>query len=519
MRDFTFKAYIPQLVIAAFTVFILFSSTASPFTFVYPEFDSAVYLYVSKMWARGYIPYADVWDNKGPVLYFINTLGYVLLGGFGPWLVQLACCYLTALFAYKVSLNLGCGKAAGVAAGFYMAAVTYTLHWGGVISEEYGLPAMMATLYITSCVHTQKRFFKWRETLVIGVLCGYTLLIRVNLVALWAALVLFVFGYLVYKKSFVTLIRHALLFLAGVAGVALPFAVYFLYHGALDDLVFAVFTSSMGLLYNSLLGNLYSGVNTFFRLTCGAYAVIIIYFSVALLRAVYAEKGKKEPIEPLFLLCWLGISTVANSVSGYDYPHYAILYVPIICIPICRLLRVACSVFKDEGFKSKLKQAGGAAFIVMLLLFQQPDLFYAWSTYNGKSLLTGRLERDSVADYILENTAETDMVATVGWLPHINYLTMRPLASPHFYILTEASLSPAVLNQINSRAFDDICDKKPAVIVETVVLRENFLDSGDFWRDYEWVVRYNKLLETDYALAATDGEALVYRRNATDDYR
>ena len=40
--------------------------------------DSGVFIYTGKQVLDGKIPYLDVWDHKGPLLYYINAFGLLL---------------------------------------------------------------------------------------------------------------------------------------------------------------------------------------------------------------------------------------------------------------------------------------------------------------------------------------------------------------------------------------------------------------------------------------------------------
>ena len=71
-------------------VFIsLFSPTTSPFYPFVEQLDSCFFQVVGWNWANGGVAYLTAWDQKGPVIYFINMLGYLLLGSkVGVWFLQ-----------------------------------------------------------------------------------------------------------------------------------------------------------------------------------------------------------------------------------------------------------------------------------------------------------------------------------------------------------------------------------------------------------------------------------------------
>jgi len=51
----------------------------SPMFITFPSRDSGVFMYIGKGILSGNIPYRDYWDHKGPVIYFINALGMLLM--------------------------------------------------------------------------------------------------------------------------------------------------------------------------------------------------------------------------------------------------------------------------------------------------------------------------------------------------------------------------------------------------------------------------------------------------------
>ena len=74
-----YKKWSDHLVIGLFiTIFMLISaSTTSPlFDNVY-GWDSAYFRYIGTSILNGKTPYVDIWDNKGPVFYFIQAIGAI----------------------------------------------------------------------------------------------------------------------------------------------------------------------------------------------------------------------------------------------------------------------------------------------------------------------------------------------------------------------------------------------------------------------------------------------------------
>src|SRR3972149_2535829 len=56
----------------------------------YPGRDGGIFLYIGSLILKGRIPYLDVWENKGPLVFYINALGLFLPNGsrWGVWFLE-----------------------------------------------------------------------------------------------------------------------------------------------------------------------------------------------------------------------------------------------------------------------------------------------------------------------------------------------------------------------------------------------------------------------------------------------
>ena len=158
-----------------------------------PDRDSGVFLYMGERILQGETPYLDVWDHKGPLIYFINALGVRLQPGgeSGIWLLE-----AVALCATGVALFWGLKAAFGKKA----AIVSTALFYGGLVlvlrpgnfTEEYALVFVACALLVlakttgaegTSAAEPgggNRGVGRW-GAFVVGLTVGATLLLRPNL--------------------------------------------------------------------------------------------------------------------------------------------------------------------------------------------------------------------------------------------------------------------------------------------------------------------------------------------------
>ena len=93
--------------ITALLMVLRFSYSTS---FLYPEcyaYDSAIFQIVGKYWAEGVIPYQQLFDHKGPLIFFINAIGYRIYPHYGLIPLQVISLTLT-LFLFFVRQGFGC---------------------------------------------------------------------------------------------------------------------------------------------------------------------------------------------------------------------------------------------------------------------------------------------------------------------------------------------------------------------------------------------------------------------------
>src|SRR6266508_2330841 len=86
--------------LAVLSAVILWSS-APPVQRI-PRRDSSVFLYIGEQILAGQLPYRDIWDHKGPVIYYLNALGLYLAGGsrWGVWALEFLSLFAAAKLGF-----------------------------------------------------------------------------------------------------------------------------------------------------------------------------------------------------------------------------------------------------------------------------------------------------------------------------------------------------------------------------------------------------------------------------------
>ena len=139
-------SYVYLFLISAIFVYLLSFSTSPHYPMPYSG-DSPFFLTIGKYWSKGMIPYIDLWDQKGPIIFFMNMLGWIITDSrSGVFLVQIVSLFITLIALQRfLRLKYSIMASAGLTA-FFLAGLTYVYQWGNTV-EEYLLPWMLIGLY------------------------------------------------------------------------------------------------------------------------------------------------------------------------------------------------------------------------------------------------------------------------------------------------------------------------------------------------------------------------------------
>ena len=85
---------------------VLASSPLCPWIQGESTTDSSVFQTVAMMMRKGYMPYKDTFDHKGPLTYFLNYVGTLISPNYGIWCIEFVSLTITIWAIYKISCLL-----------------------------------------------------------------------------------------------------------------------------------------------------------------------------------------------------------------------------------------------------------------------------------------------------------------------------------------------------------------------------------------------------------------------------
>lgn len=225
---------------------LLICSKSSPLYPMNDWEDVNVFMSVAKAMLEGKVLYVDIFDQKGPLLYFVYALAFLLTphSYAGVYLLEVLCFWQFLYWNARILMLYG-QKTAFVWAALpilsLMVLTSFSFRYGGSV-EELCLPVLSYALYAVLSALQKDAFLRPWEVLVLGVLGGAILWSKYTVLGLYVGLVGFVIVWQgVLRRDWRGLVKTVLLFLGGVLLISLPIFVYFLWNGAFGTLFYVYF--------------------------------------------------------------------------------------------------------------------------------------------------------------------------------------------------------------------------------------------------------------------------------------
>ena len=196
--------------------------------------DSSVFAYVGNGIANGLLPYRDMFDHKGPLLYLINYAGMCLNIGYqGVWVVELILfftCVTVSVMLLRPIINV---KALTLS-GAPLLWLFIRLSCGGNMSETYSLYiSMIAWAALLKDIYLDE--VKSHTILLQGFAAGCILCLRPNMLGFCVPTMLILIWDLFTTKNIGRFLRRVACGVCGLLIVLTPIAYWLYRNEILED--------------------------------------------------------------------------------------------------------------------------------------------------------------------------------------------------------------------------------------------------------------------------------------------
>lgn len=447
------KTIIKKIPILVFSIMISFifllSSPLHPWNSYDTEIDSSVFKTVAMMMRKGYLPYRDSFDHKGPLLYLINFLGDQFSSYRGVWIIEFIFMVITVIMLYKIA-RLVCTYIPTLITATVSLTLLYSFFEGGNLVEEYAMCFIAISLFIFLDYLKNHQVTPFR-LIICGATFAGTLLLRPNMIAVWVVMCMAILLKVCLEKDWKHLRSFIFYFILGSTLVIVPIIVWLLLKNDFSYFWDAYIVFNFEYSSNASFKDIWYGFFSFFNHTI---------FYIAFFAQIYLLKNEDKWINISHLLCIL-ITLFSICFSGDYYKHYGMVLIPLIAYPISGIFGQINTIKIDE-VKRTISILVVLYFLITLILPDWAntvqDLASVYDSRNdGKITMTA----GTVAKYVEYNTEEDDSISVYGNWDLIYVLTGRKHATRYSYQYPIGEVRPEIMDEY----FSQLSEIQPPVIV------------------------------------------------------
>lgn len=316
------------------TLFIVFYAKST--SFIQPDYyanDSTIFMYIGKAIKHGYVPYKDIYDIKGPMLWLIEYIGQIIYEGrYGIHLLEIinyniiiflsyrtARCYLSVIKAFVSVL---------VVIAFWAACLD-----AGNAAEEFSYVFSMIAVYTTvRAIKKNTGFIKRGIYVICGAAAMCAALIRVIDCVIAASCIIYAAIESWNKYGAKRMLVNLLISFLAAVSVLIPFILYFVIHGALYEWIDATVFFSIK----------YAGFNQS-NLELKTIALLVGPAAIGVYKFLKGERSLAALLIVMVIMC-----TAMYLAIGTKYSHYMLISVPcvlLMCILFFEKYKVRSTTF------------------------------------------------------------------------------------------------------------------------------------------------------------------------------
>ena len=219
-------------------VMMTLASECSPFYAFNDWVDPHTMFSVGKSILHGMLPYRDVYEQKGPLLLLLHSLGALISFNSltGMWVLEIISCFFFLLFAFKIMrMRLGSGALPWVP---ILALIVYTaLSFDqGDSAEEFCLPLITYALWVAYHRLKKDMLPKRTEWILIGVTSGCMLWMKYSMLGFYLGWILALYFFAREKDRRLEILKGIGWIAAGVMIPTVLILCWFALAGGFKDL-------------------------------------------------------------------------------------------------------------------------------------------------------------------------------------------------------------------------------------------------------------------------------------------
>lgn len=421
-------------IISSFIVGIVFGFNSSfhPWRDGNLGIDSSVFSTIAFMMDKGYVPYKDSFDHKGPIIYILNWCGNRIDRFGGLWTIEVLVLFITFFLIYKIAC-MQCNEFSSIVVVLISASLLFEYYQGGNFTEEYAMPCIAAAIYIFLDYINNARISK-KRLIISGMCLGIVLMLRPNMISIWLVYSIYIGFILINEKEFSKILYFAKWFILGITIIIIPLLIWMALHSDInyfihDYIIFNIrYSSSQGgrADFTSRIKSFYYFFNN---------PIVLVTF----ICTFYYCKSYKTHIYFIYLV----LTLILMVMSGDSFAHYGMVLVPAVAYPVCLMFK---NIENVEILQvGKLIKFIVVTYLLTTIVFPKwmPLLEESIDIYNNRD----NSEESEIVRIVDELTLDDEAISVYGIWNEVYLKSNRPHATRYSYQFPIGEVMPQIMDE------------------------------------------------------------------------
>ena len=448
------KSELAILVISA-AVTITIVSACSPLYPFNPWDDANCFFTVGRGIIHGLVPYRDLYEQKGPLLYFLYALAALISekSFIGAWIAECVMASLFAVFSWKtVKLFTEPPKFAIALVPLFLG-LTYStrlFNFGGN-AEELCFPLLTIALYLgLKAIVKGDGLPSGKDALFCGLITSALFWIKYTFIGFMAGFCLYILILTIKRKEFKKLWALVWRFAAGFLILTVPVLVYFLANGALDSLWKAYFYNNIFLYHSGeadsalasvpVIRNIYIPLYAIFKMSV-KYPKFGILLLATFVSLFFIGKEYRKKTLLLFLTTFILSAGITFTRNTFIYYYIYILagFFALALIPFCKGMALIKKFFKQNpAFMQGLITGALVVFYALILLLNKNTyLIFQKKEFLAQFRYAETINQTPDARILTYDVMDSGFYTAAGLLPQNRFFCFLNIESGYPAILEE----------------------------------------------------------------------------------
>ncbi|HCR71131.1 MAG TPA: hypothetical protein DIW23_06780 [Anaerolineae bacterium] len=422
--------------------------------------DSGVFLYIGWRILNGELPYADIWDHKPPVIFYINALGLAIANHsrWGVWLIEFIALFIAAYIGYQL-IKKNFGLIPAIISSLLWLLSLVPLLQGGNFTTEYTLPLQFFALWIASKINEPE--IRRIDYIILGITGALAFFTKQTAIGVWLGVFIYLLLVRVLSKRIKFLFKEANWIFIGGASVTLVIVGFFWIQNTFPEFWSAAFTYNFAYSirsdgdFISRLEAIQKGLRPLTQANLLQLAALGYFFALLQIVRKKIETQYSALLGASLLI--LPIELFLIAIPDKTFPHYFMTLLPVLCI------LSAWFIFNVVKIVSQINisQLWQYVSVIVLMGIISYNFYYI---YLDQTYIYRKLRDDTGIKYIILETGEDDTVLIWGAEASVNFFTKRksPTRFVYQYPLHQNNY---VTEEMILEFLDDIIKNQPKLVI------------------------------------------------------